>query len=75
LPGERFVTDDGVAVPCGFIWDPPVSASVLRRLFRMTGQTLLLLEANGGCVEIKPEQFVAASRSAVRLTAEALAHV
>ena len=33
LPGVRLVEEKGIAVPCGWTWEPAVDADVLRNLF------------------------------------------
>ncbi len=66
IPGERFVADGGIAVPCGHRWDPPIEAGVLRAVLDVEAGGLALL-APGGTVERVPAAaFVTATRSAVR---------
>src|SRR5262249_16438075 len=66
LPGTRFVLHAGVAVPAGFAWDPAVSAEVLARCFGVSSSTLVLWGEDGTIQRLTSEQFVAASRSAIR---------
>lgn len=74
LPGERWVHHEGILVPAGWIWSPPLSASSLRRhlgvssgdVVRISGETQLHYEI------VASEFFVKASRSAVRLTSQGI---
>jgi hypothetical protein len=73
LPGRRFVLHGSVAIPAGFAWDPPVSSEVLARRFGGSGEELVLWTEDGTIQRLHREQFVPASRSAIRATAQALA--
>ena len=68
LSGRRFVLHQGVAVPAGFAWQPAVSAEVLAHRFGVSGEALILWNEDGTIVRLHGEQFVPASRSAVRAT-------
>ena len=68
LPGQRFVARCDVAAPAGWRWDPPVDALVLRAAFDVREHDLVLLHADGCWERIGGEQFVQASRAAVRTT-------
>jgi len=68
LPGRRFVMHRGIAVPAGFTWEPAVSVEVLARCFAVNGDTLVLWNEDGTITRLHGEQFVPATRSAVRLT-------
>ncbi len=59
---------DGVAAPVGFRWTPAVDAGVLKKMLDLEQGDIALLLPEGGSTVIRSEQFVAASRSAVRLT-------
>ena len=72
LPGQRWVLHRGVAVPAGFVWQPAVNAEVLARCFGVSGDALVLWDADGTITRLCAEQFVPATRSAVRSTAWAL---
>jgi hypothetical protein len=72
LPGRRFVLQGGVAVPAGFAWQPAVSAEVLARRFGVSGEALILWSEDGTIARLHSEQFVTASRSAIRATQRAL---
>lgn len=81
LDGERFVEFEGIAVPVGWHWQPAVDAGTLRALFGLDSsggdeckqQDDLALLTSPDCQwELVPAQaFARATRSAVRLSAEA----
>ncbi|HEX5219616.1 MAG TPA: hypothetical protein VFZ59_08615 [Verrucomicrobiae bacterium] len=73
LPGRRFALYQGVAVPAGFTWKPAVSEDVLACRFGVTGDALMLWNEDGTVVRLHGEQFVPASRSAVRATEQGMA--
>jgi hypothetical protein len=68
IPGQALVEACGVAVPAGYTWDPPLDAEVLRDALQLAGGDLALLFADGTHERIAAEQFVQATRSAVRLS-------
>jgi hypothetical protein len=68
LSGKRFVLHGPVAVPAGYSWQPAVSAEVLASSFGVSGDTLILWSADGTFTRLYGEQFVPASRSAIRAT-------
>jgi hypothetical protein len=72
LPGERFVERAGIAVPAGFGWQPAVSVDVIRQVLGLPEGGFVLWEHDNTVARLHPEQFVAATRRAVRATAEAL---
>jgi MoxR-vWA-beta-propeller ternary system domain bpX2 len=74
LPGRRFSIEGGIAIPCGFKCSPALSAAPLRRWLGLADGDVALVGEDGLWEIIKTEQFVPATRSAVRTTAEALAH-
>jgi hypothetical protein len=74
IPGQRFVEESGIAVPCGWAWSPAVDGIILARVFSRSGQELVLCRADGRMERIAEDQFVRATRSAIRLSAEALPH-
>ena len=59
---------DGIALPCGWAFDPPVEARVLARLLRLGAGDLALFHEDASWERVAHEDFVSASRSAVRLT-------
>ena len=68
LPGRRFAVHAGVAVPAGLTWQPAVSPEVLGRCFGVSGDALVLWSEDGTITRLHGEQFVPATRSAVRAT-------
>lgn len=71
LPGERLWTSDGIVVPCGWTWSPPVDAATLRRALSLREHDVALFGDDGSWQYVPAEAFVAARRSAVRRTAAA----
>jgi hypothetical protein len=69
LPGRQFVLDGNIAVQAGFAWEPAVSADVLSRRLGLSTDALALFYEDGTFSRIEAEQFVPATRSAVRETA------
>jgi hypothetical protein len=69
--GRRYVLDGNIAVQAGFTWDPAVTADVLSRRLGLSSEALALFHDDGTFSRIESEQFVPATRSAVRETAAA----
>jgi hypothetical protein len=69
LPGRQFVLNVNIAVQAGFAWEPAVSADVLSRRLGVSADALALFHDDGTFSRIEDEQFVPATRSAVRETA------
>jgi hypothetical protein len=69
LPGRQFVLHGNVAVQAGFTWEPAVSADVISRRLGLSADALALFHEDGTFSRIEAEQFVPATRSAVRETA------
>lgn len=68
IPGKRWVETEGIAVPAGMTWDPPVPARVLVKAMNLNpGDLCLLTEANQR-VLIVSANFIQATRAAIRLT-------
>lgn len=81
LPGVFYVETEGVAVPAGWWWTPAVAASTLRRALGLdvsnasggtTPDLALFLAEDGTWDLVSGDGFVKATRSAARLTREAL---
>ena len=72
LSGRRFVVRGTVAVPAGFHWNPPVNADTVSRRFGVAGEALALWHEDGTVTPLHLEQMVAATRNAIRATAQAL---
>ena len=67
IVGARFVERNGIVVLAGWTWSPPVDAAVVRDLFGL-GTEDILLWSSEACEIVRGEQFVAASRSGVRVS-------
>ncbi|HEX5104438.1 MAG TPA: hypothetical protein VFV87_11535 [Pirellulaceae bacterium] len=72
IPGTQWVEVEGVATPAGFTWSPPVDAEVVRQVLQLAKDEVALLRPDGTWDRIAPDQWVRASRSALRGTQEAL---
>ncbi len=68
LPGARLFEDNGVAVPLGRAWDPPVPATVLAQTMKLAPGDLGILREEDW-ERIEASNFVSLTRAAVRLTA------
>lgn len=66
IPGERYVSEGGIAVPAGRWWTPAVSPGVVRTWLGTREDTLVLWRADGTIAEIPEDAFVTASRRAGR---------
>jgi hypothetical protein len=69
LPGRRFVLNCGVAIPAGFSWEPAINAEVVSRSFGASGKSIVLWTEEGIIARLNSEQFVPATRGAIRATA------
>jgi len=74
LPGKEYWLRDDLLLPCGFDFDPPVLAAFAAAQLNPGQDAVLLFEADGSWQRIPKKEFVAAGRSAVRLTAEGRKH-
>lgn len=74
IPGERFHLRDGVAAPCGFAWSPEIETPVLQKWLGLANGDSAILLRDGTWEMLREEQFVPASRSAARMTAQSQAH-
>ena len=72
LRGRRFSLRGNIAAPAGFAWQPAVSSAVLARLVGVSDNDLALFQEDGTFFRVQAEQFVPATRSAVRATASEL---
>jgi hypothetical protein len=68
IRGHRFVQQQGVATPVGWTWTPSVDPDVVRESLRLETNDLALLHTNGEWDHILADDFVQASRSAVRIS-------
>jgi hypothetical protein len=71
IRGTRYVESEGVAVEAGWTWSPPLDAAVLRAALGLADGDLALLHRDGSWDRLRADDFVHASRSAIRLTAGA----
>jgi MoxR-vWA-beta-propeller ternary system domain bpX2/FtsH ternary system domain X7 len=71
LPGVRLVNQSGILTPCGYAWSPAVDAAVVRELLGLGADDVAVFAADSTHQVVRAEQFVRASRSAARATAEA----
>jgi hypothetical protein len=74
LPGQRLVEREGIAVPAGWSWSPPVEPAVVRELFRLDSGSLAIWHVDGSWERIASGDFVRATRAAIRASAEGLSH-
>jgi hypothetical protein len=68
LPGMRLIEEQGIAVTCGQSWAPRVDAKLLGPLFNLSPNDVLLWTAEDHREIVTSDQFVKATRSAVRTT-------
>lgn len=66
LPGVSYVEQSSVAVPCGWGWSPAVEAELLRNAWNLAPDDLALVAADGTWEHLRGDQFVHATRSAIR---------
>ncbi len=74
VTGKRFVERSGVAVEAGWTWTPSVDPNVLAALLRLDSDDLALLHVDQPWDHIHGDDFVRATRSAVRLSVEAFSN-
>ena len=68
LPGDRWVEQEGIAVPAGWTWTPAVAAALLREVFGLAAGDVALWHVDGVWERIAADEFVRATRAAVRET-------
>jgi hypothetical protein len=68
LPGKEYVLQDGLLIPLGFEFDPPVISSLISSQFNPDNDSLLLFDTDSSWEEIPKDAFVPSTRSAIRLT-------
>lgn len=74
LAGERFAERHGVAIPVGFRLEPELEGETLRSALELQTGELAVFHQDGS-MEVVPESaFVHATRSAVRLTGDAISN-
>ena len=72
LPGRRWVEQEGIAVPAGWTWTPAVEAALLRQVFGLAEGDVALWDVDGAWERIAADEFVRATRAAVRATVKRL---
>jgi hypothetical protein len=70
IAGARYYERAGVAVPCGWGWPPWLTAELVRAALEIAPGSSALFSPAGTWEEIPADQFVRATRSAVRLTTQ-----
>ena len=73
IPGRRCVDYDGIVVPVGYFWSPAIDAAMLRQLMGLASGDLALWRLDGRWERIAADDFVAATRSAVRASIREMA--
>jgi hypothetical protein len=71
IAGALYVERDGIAVPAGWTWFPPVSPEFVRRTAGVEPKDLLLWHADQTWDRVPPDVFTVASRAAIRATCQA----
>lgn len=66
IPGRRLVERDGVAVECGWAWDPPLDPAAMRALLNLAPSDFALFASDASVEIIPARSFVPAARPAVR---------
>lgn len=74
LVGQRWVDHQGIVVPAGWHWSPPVDAEIVRQAIGLQSSDLALWQTDGSWERIRATEFVQASRAAVRASSEGFHH-
>lgn len=72
LRGTRFVEKSGVAAPVGWTWTPAMNPEIVRAALGLQKEDLALVRLDGRWDHIGADDFVRATRSAVRVSTEAM---
>jgi hypothetical protein len=72
IPGQLFVERSCIAIPAGWRPDPQVESESIRQALNLPAESLAVFDVQGAVEMIPEAAFVRATRSAVRLTDEAL---
>jgi hypothetical protein len=72
LAGARYAEADGIARPLGWDWSPAIDAAVLRTALSLGSRDVAVFAPDGSYDVVSADDFVRATRSAVRLTAREL---
>jgi hypothetical protein len=70
IQGTPLVDHAGILLPAGWHWAPPIDAEVVRQSLQLASGDIALFDVDGSWQRIAPLDFVHATRSAVRLSAE-----
>lgn len=70
LPGTRHAEEGGIAVPCGWAFEPRIDAAVMREVLGLATGDLALFAEDGTWERVDREALVRTSRSAVRSSLE-----
>jgi hypothetical protein len=69
VDGTRFYERDSILIPAGYCWEPDVSPQIVRRLFHMTAEEIVLWRADPETWERIPgDAFLPARRANLRQT-------
>lgn len=68
MPGVLLSERELVLVPAGWTWSPAINAKSLRTSLEASAEELVLLNKDGEFEKIPESEFVAASRSAIRVS-------
>lgn len=66
LPGERFIEEDGIALPAGWALSLPLPPGVVREVLGLPRGEIALFAPEGTWEHVAAEDFVPATRGAVR---------
>jgi hypothetical protein len=72
VPGKEYTLNNNILLPAGYTFDPPVLLSLVAATLNPQGSNLLLFHPNSRWEKIRLSSFVPATRSAARLTRNAL---
>jgi hypothetical protein len=72
IAGRRYFEREGIAVPCGFRIEPAIDPPILHAILRTAPADLVIFAEDGTYQRVNAADFVAATRSAARATAQAL---
>ena len=68
IPGKEYWRNNSLLLPCGYDFEIPVTATLFAQTMNPIGIYEILFDTEGNWQRIAKENFVLASRSAIRLT-------
>ncbi len=68
LPGSLFVEENGMAIPAGWSFIPPLPSTVVREILAIPRGDIALFAPDGTWEQVAEDDFVPAARAAVRPT-------